>query len=315
MKVRYFWIDYIKVLAIFAVVLGHMNTPFTSFIYSWHMPIFYMISGAFLKKEESHKVIILHSFKRLMIPYFVFSVIALIIEVFKRKLLDRVPLDVIEQLYGVIFWMDFEHLKASYAFLLWFLPSLFFARLILNYVVKKSFSLQVLLITFLTYISLRVNLPFSLDNAFLAISFLWFGYVIFQYLHRPNNSFNFLYGLVAFIILLIVYFWIGFPKVDISSKEIENIFIAILWSCSIFILLMVLFDKLCTNPPMKIVSIISYNTMIIYLLHPYTNNIGFIISSYYGSAWVFQILISSLLLAVLIFLKNIIERKGIKLYV
>ena len=37
------WIDTLKTIGILSVILGHIQTPFTTFIFSWHMPLFFYI--------------------------------------------------------------------------------------------------------------------------------------------------------------------------------------------------------------------------------------------------------------------------------
>jgi fucose 4-O-acetylase-like acetyltransferase len=43
------WVDALKTLGILAVILGHIASPMGQFIFSWHMPLFFVISGFFIK--------------------------------------------------------------------------------------------------------------------------------------------------------------------------------------------------------------------------------------------------------------------------
>lgn len=50
--VRQRWVDHVKCLAILAVVLGHtyvIGNPIHSFVYSFHIPLFFVVSGYFVK--------------------------------------------------------------------------------------------------------------------------------------------------------------------------------------------------------------------------------------------------------------------------
>lgn len=65
------WLDVLKVIAIYLVVLGHCThadhqTHMYGVIYSLHMPLFFMISG-YLDKDRDHNI--LHEMKTLMVPY------------------------------------------------------------------------------------------------------------------------------------------------------------------------------------------------------------------------------------------------------
>ena len=130
MQERIIWIDNLRVIGILAVILGHISSPLGNFIYSWHMPLFFLLAGFFLKHELSTKEFIVKDFTRLIIPYFIFAVLALIIETIKRAALNREGLDYLYELQGIFIWMDHPTLMNTYGFVLWFLPSLFFSRLI-----------------------------------------------------------------------------------------------------------------------------------------------------------------------------------------
>ena len=53
------WVNNIKVFGILAVILGHINSPFGGFIFSWHMPLFFIIAGFFIKFDMGWKVFII----------------------------------------------------------------------------------------------------------------------------------------------------------------------------------------------------------------------------------------------------------------
>ena len=77
-------LDYAKGIGILLVVLGHVIQQtncssdikyFTVLIYSFHMPLFFMITGMILYKKDNDTVIeiskeIIKLYKRLLIPYF-----------------------------------------------------------------------------------------------------------------------------------------------------------------------------------------------------------------------------------------------------
>ena len=84
MENRILCLDYMKALAIFFVVLGHLidgvdseTNPFRIFIYSLHMPLFFIVSG-FLSSKKITSIGNLGRWylrkMRLLIPFFVFSI-------------------------------------------------------------------------------------------------------------------------------------------------------------------------------------------------------------------------------------------------
>ena len=74
-KERIVWIDQLRAIAMFFVVLGHVALPkeVQSVIYSFHMPLFFIISGLTLNDEKIRrtpmKEYIWNKFQKLMIPY------------------------------------------------------------------------------------------------------------------------------------------------------------------------------------------------------------------------------------------------------
>jgi acyltransferase len=83
---RFNWVDNVKGLAIILVVLGHIASPFSAFIYSFHMPLFFIVSGFFLNPTNELKSEIFRSFKRLFKPFFIYLTLGFIIESLKRLL-------------------------------------------------------------------------------------------------------------------------------------------------------------------------------------------------------------------------------------
>ena len=68
------WIDDLKAIAIMFVVWGHFasgNILVCRFIYSFHVPLFFFISGYLYKQEQKPYTLILNNFRRLIVPYLV----------------------------------------------------------------------------------------------------------------------------------------------------------------------------------------------------------------------------------------------------
>lgn len=66
-KERIVWIDQLRAIAFFTVILGHMigdRNPFDIWIYSFHMPLFLIISGFNLNFEKMAKTKFLPFLKR-----------------------------------------------------------------------------------------------------------------------------------------------------------------------------------------------------------------------------------------------------------
>lgn len=304
------WIDNLKAFGILAVILGHITSPFGQFIFSWHMPLFFIVAGFFIKFNLSSKDFFVKDFKRLMIPYFLFSVIALAVEIFKRIVLHREPLDYLEELQGIFLWMDMTSLINTYAFLLWFLPTLFFARVTLVFINRYIHTIvsQLLIVSILFVCSFYINIPFGFDNAMNALLFVFIGSIFFRFYQDSKILYILPFLLVG------LYFTFGIPILDMASKNYESVFINLIWSLSIigsFILMLKYF-----NYQNKILTLWGGNTMLLFIVHPYTNNIAhLIVEKVYFGDWYLKLFISLILLHIVLLIKLRFENRGIFYYV
>ena len=72
MSKRLDWVDQTKGVGIFLMIYAH-NFPFTeTYIYTFHMPLFFFIAGMFHPKNTTLQSIIYRA-KSILIPYFVWS--------------------------------------------------------------------------------------------------------------------------------------------------------------------------------------------------------------------------------------------------
>ncbi len=157
------WVTNLKAFGIVTVVLGHITTPFSEFIYSWHMPLFFMLSGFFIKSGVDLKTLIVKDWCRLMMPYFIFAILALLITHVKQWGLNRGSLNWLGELSAIFYWMDYKHLKNSYAYVLWFLPTLFFAKILCYLIIKyiPNLIFQNCAFVFCFIVSFHLYLPFG----------------------------------------------------------------------------------------------------------------------------------------------------------
>lgn len=75
MNGRKYWIDYAKVFGIFLVVLGHFTPCYrddysAQLLYSFHLPLFFIISGYLYKTSDSTtRKQLMGIIQRLIVPY------------------------------------------------------------------------------------------------------------------------------------------------------------------------------------------------------------------------------------------------------
>ena len=71
------WIDWMKTIGMFTIVWGHCfpNGGIDSFLYAFNVPLFFIISGYLIKREENFSVCFNKCLHNLIIPYFILAFI------------------------------------------------------------------------------------------------------------------------------------------------------------------------------------------------------------------------------------------------
>lgn len=266
MKNKIDWIDNLKGLAIIAVVIGHVASPLTGFIYAWHIPLFFFVSGLLINTERSLKDSLKKDFTRLIIPFIVFSLVGLGAEYLKRWLFPGFPfingeIKLGRELIGIFWWMDYSHLH-HYGFVLWFLPALFWAKNIYRLLVKifrNKHAISFLCLILLIYTAnTSWGLPFGIDKALVGIFWLSVGWLI-------TGKFWYL-TLLAITLLPL-------PQSNIALKVIS--IYGIVYS---LIAINTLTGIIRLVPStVKIISPFGQKTMFVLIIHPYINNIAFLL--------------------------------------
>lgn len=270
------WIDNLKGLAIIAVVIGHMATPLSKFIYSWHIPLFFYISGILIQKERNLGESWKRDFKKLILPYFLFSLLGLAAEYLKRWLFPGAVFvngsaNLKEELVGIFWYMDYSHLH-QYGFVLWFLPALFWAKNVYLWLIQKFNNQYVVsvLCFLLLIISNNIGiLPFGIDKAMIGLFFL-----------SLPRLFN---GKYWYLTLAI---WLFVPVATMNtSVKIINLY-GIVYSIIAINSVVGIFKKISIK-----LSLWGRNTMKILVLHPYLNNAAYVLVSVLNLNWLWEIMI------------------------
>ena len=257
-------ITQVKGLAILLVVFGHIASPLGPAIFSFHIPLFFFLGGMFIKTEHSPIEFLKRNFVRLIIPFFIFGALGLLVNDLKNILLHRPLEDFIQSIIGLLFWMDEPHLQ-HYGFVLWFLPALFWARM-LSYCLLKYLKLNELIIFMLCVLCAYLfannssfTLPFGLDKGMVAVPWVFMGSVFFRNKEKLLTLPIWEIVFMALLITLIVYFG-DMPRLDMAAKNIGHIAVTLPYTFSVIILIVYLTYNIsfgeCT-PLKKISAVIS----------------------------------------------------------
>ena len=145
--------DYIKGFAIILIVLGHALTYCYSLkdiykiIYSFHVPLFFIISGYFFNSELNFKCFCKKKAKRLLLPYLFYSFLFLIpYYIFgnfsNQSLGTEINYSFCEKIMEILYGVGANNaLKQNSP--LWFLPALYTTEIIFYIIEKITMSLGI----------------------------------------------------------------------------------------------------------------------------------------------------------------------------
>ena len=127
------WIDCVIGFAIICVVLGHINreeNTLCNWIYSFHLPVFFIISGILFNiknngKMQEGKSYIVKTISNLLWPYVTFSIITIIMKWLQGE--SNVILEIVKKT------ICFDGYSV-----LWFLPTMFIAEILFYFICLRD---------------------------------------------------------------------------------------------------------------------------------------------------------------------------------
>lgn len=291
--------NYLRAIGIFLVVLGHSfpyidetNLKFYkylhSLIYSFHMPLFIMISGFFAYKIlkinslKKYKDFILSKFKKLIVPYLTISFIAVPIKLILNKFSER-SLNLTNIMEDI-----FLYPWKNPIIFFWFIYVLFLIFLFSPLVVKLN-KLNVLIIFSILSILPIENIEIFGISTILKYSIYFFVGIYLRefYINHRNKILNFKLNNTTFIFSILILSPIFFMNINLFTNS-KNVFtITLLNFCQIlkafigiylcFILSLVFYKFNHNLKISKILKTISDYSFDIYLLSWFPQTLGRIV--------------------------------------
>lgn len=138
---RLTWVDVTKGFLMILVVIGHypgeLDFPFIKYIYWFHMPAFFLLSGIFFKEikdSQSTKKTIKKRFMQLMVPYLFFLFIITAVRYSMELALGNFELSwYLQDLWKLVIGGRF--VRGAYG-VFWFVTTLFFTYLLFIWMTK-----------------------------------------------------------------------------------------------------------------------------------------------------------------------------------
>lgn len=179
-----------KGIGMLLVIIGHcwFPLPIRSFIFTFHMPLFFLISGYFFR-EKSPKDLLLNDFKRLLIPYFITCAILIGIggvQDIVIKQWNEMPKWLIATLWGSGSTRSSAvGSKLPIIGPIWFLLALFICRNAFNYLHSIGYkyfnTLYITVAILATILCNFIYLPWSILQGLSAMLFYGIGWNVYRF--------------------------------------------------------------------------------------------------------------------------------------
>ena len=277
MKKRVGYFDIAKGIGIILVVIAHieyMPLELRKYIVTFHMPAFFVISGMLMhltgEAGRPVKPLLMHKIQRIMIPYFVFSLVYPLIE-WARFLVTG------DGYSAEHFWQDiFVGITMTGVSVLWFLPALFFSELLVLFIIRH-YKKPLYIIVYALILTLLWCLPFLIQPMALVLwrivicSFLVLaGYLLYPLMERAAK-FPMLTLPAAVFMFVILYFTgelngiVDLHYVLLGNKALYYLN-ALIGSVSL-VLLSIFIEERLGKLPEKVLTFFSRHSLFIMITH------------------------------------------------
>ena len=271
---RIVWIDMAKAIAILLMIVGHeINSGgVRSFIFSFHMPLFFILSG-----YTAHRVTAWHELKRVTFKLFkrIWLLAALMIGLLGVENYFLHPANIMVffklTLAGIFWGSNGGPWGLSNVGVMWFLFAYFWARIFFNLIrlIIKDDRYNGIIFAMVAYgsylLSQKVWLPQALDIALVAAFFMWIGAILHEYNFFNGSSVEFCSVLIALV------FWLLCIQsglyLELSIRSYPNFVITFLEAVAGTIVVCYLSRGLLTSNLTKWLVIFGRNTMILFCVH------------------------------------------------
>ena len=252
---RLVWVDWAKALAIVMMVLGHGTAPaiIIKYVYAFHMPAFFIISGYLYRPKSFHKVL-----KSFGIPILVFGFINYLFSFYVNLRAEGDSMLSFKTL--LLIPLSFPGF--------WFIRTLFLARVISGDIIKKKYDLFIpilAVLSILTIICIEIgvinDLPRWLFDLVHSYPFFVIGFLMKKYKYSITQK--------PFLLIIETLFFLVVPclfnKFDLGEHQFGPsyfIFMSLSVSSSL------LFFNVCSIlPQYKIVALLSEGTLVVLGVH------------------------------------------------
>lgn len=287
------WISYFRAIGIILMVFGHSGASETmrNFIYLFHMPLFFFISGYLYKDNLSLLKFIKKKIKTLYFPFVFWQIVFIFLNNIFVKTniysIDKIisSKEMIFRIINVITFGGKEQMGGA----MWFLPALFWVNIIYYLIIRLSniwserYRKYIIFIIVIMcfFIGYNTDFPRFISVSLVAILIFYLGYM-YKFIENKFEI-NWIIAVLAFGILIIMNKY-GYVRMNLNEYYSALFFIV---SSVLGIAMIIFMSKFLESnlKEIKVLKDIGENTLYIMILHFLSFKIvSFIIIKWYDYA-------------------------------
>lgn len=293
---RLTWVDVTKGFLMILVVIGHypgeLNFPFIKYIYWFHMPAFFLLSGIFFKEikdNQDTKVTIKKRFMQLMVPYLFFLFIITAVRYSMELALGNFELSwYLQDLWKLVIGGRF--VRGAYG-VFWFVTTLFFTYLLFIWMTKYLSRVKQIMLLVIFYIvahlesilamhvingtpaeaAQTIPMLWNLDVVFMAIVYFSLGYYAKSI--WMNIKLSWIFGALLVVFGAIAADYIGLIDYHLSMKFLryDHLVLDLVIPMAFIIVILGIFQRLTTILPLEWLAKVEKHSIAIMYLHIFTD--------------------------------------------
>ena len=196
-KKRFRSIDIARGIAMVSIVLGHLGNPtINRVVFTYHLPIFFLITGYFFKPEDGYREFLSKKWRQLLVPYFftccLMCLFCVLYSIYSgQNWLMELGSYAYASLYGAgDSYVEPFYIKAIGA--IWFLWATFWGELFLKKLLTLKTWIRWIIVAFILVLccfSWRIIwLPLSIQAGGVALFYMYLGYVLKQEMPKIKEA-------------------------------------------------------------------------------------------------------------------------------
>ncbi|GBG93730.1 O-acetyltransferase [Ligilactobacillus salitolerans] len=334
-KKRILWVDYAKCFGIIAVVSGHaindvagkgLDVAYNA-IYWWHMPLFFMLGGFFLKKishdYQGWTYLLGHRLRPLLIAYLLNgSILIILSHYFRDQSWDYTLFYFGRLLYG---GSTLNNYLSVFWYLTAYILAVFLTTLLLSYVKPVWLQFSVAIGLFALGVTLqditfmgKSDFPWDAQISLLAVFWMLLGYYVFRWFAKIKWNYKLIYAAAGTLFFAVLIYMYAVGKLDfvlwLKSSNIHSGWQAFVIPPILCLVVFIACEAIERAGGFLPLEFIGQNTDIIMFYHRAAFDLTTIVS--FTDNWYFRIIIglaAPILLAWIIqFFKNNKLRSAVK---